>query len=264
MNRTILALAFASLTANLFAIQGTLVTDSEELKGDIRWDADKREYVVTVKKGNAVVDMRRPLADVTSLDIPRPAALDKAVKLVESGQGASAISILNKLANEYHMMHWDRIALRALVQAHLAAGNAQRAYETCRPLIASDAAVTYTGKLAPVFWQVLRQLGKRNELEKLLNLAVKLGDRPSSAAAQNLRGDLILAEAKGSEDVRRALTDGYLRVVLLYQDADCAEERHEALLKAAECYEKLDMKGRAEEFRKQAKATGANADSKRR
>ena len=85
--------------------------------------------------------------------------------------------------------------------------------------------------------------------------AVKNGDRPSSAAAHVLRGDLIMEAAKNDKsEIRRALTDGYLRVVLLYQDDPCKEIRREALLKAADCHEKLGRSDLAENFRKQAKA----------
>lgn len=104
---------------------------------------------------------------------------------------------------------------------------------------------------------MLLKLGKKPLLEQLLAKAVKHGDRPSSAAAQVLRGDLIMEAAKDDKsEIRRALTDGYLRVVLLYQDDPCRDIRREALLKAADCHEKLGRSDLAENFRKQAKAMG--------
>ena len=50
------------------------------------------------------------------------------------------------------------------------------------------------------------------------------------------------------------LRDGYLRVVLMYQDEACNRERGEAMLKAAQCFDKLGQSARAEALRAQAKA----------
>ena len=80
------------------------------------------------------------------------------------------------------------------------------------------------------------------------------GDRPSSAAALVMRGDIIVAASNDRPDeLRRALYDGYLRVVLMYQDAPCARERGEACLKAAQCFDKLGQAARAEQLRSQAR-----------
>ena len=45
-----------------------------------------------------------------------------------------------------------------------------------------------------------------------------------------------------------------MRVVLMYQDAECKRERGEAFLKAAECFDKLHQAARAENLRAQARA----------
>ena len=93
-----------------------------------------------------------------------------------------------------------------------------------------------------------------NQLEPLLKKAASSGDRPASAAALNLRGDIIVANGNGSPDVyKSALRDGYLRVALMYTDQDCTRERAEGMLKAANCFEKLGQAARAERLRNQAK-----------
>ena len=119
--KTMVALA-AMAAAQAFAIQGSLTTETETLSGEIKWQARARQYVVSVKKGNTMVDMERKLADVTSLDIPKPAGYDKAVQLVENGQGSAAIATLKKIAEDYRMLQWDKPAGRYLALAHLAAG----------------------------------------------------------------------------------------------------------------------------------------------
>lgn len=257
MKHHLVAFALVTLASEVFAVQGTLVTESEELKGDIRWDAEKKHYVVAIRKGKSIVNMQRQREDVVRLDIPEPDEMEKALTLIEKGSAASAVPLLNKIANVYHRLKWDKIALRHLVMAHLAADDPERAFETCKAVMAGDSTAAYSGELAPAFWQVLLKLGKKPLLEQLLAKAVKHGDRPSSAAAQVLRGDLIMEAAKDdTSEIRRALTDGYLRVVLLYQDAPCRDIRREALLKAADCHEKLGRSDLAENFRKQAKAMG--------
>ena len=69
-----------------------------------------------------------------------------------------------------------------------------------------------------------------------------------------MRGDIIV---QGSNDapaaLRQALTDGYMRVVLMYQDAECARERREAIMKAAACFDKMGQPARAEALKAMAK-----------
>ena len=144
---------------------------------------------------------------------------------------------------------------RYLALAHLAAGNAQKAYDACTPIIAEDKAAAYSGDLAAAYWQALMKLGKTDQLEKLLKDASTKGNRQSSAAALVMRGDMIVAGSNDApEEVRRALRDGYMRVVLMYQDAECSRERGEAMLKAAQCFDKLGQSARAENLRAQAKS----------
>ena len=252
--KTMVALA-AMAAAQAFAIQGSLTTETETLSGEIKWHARARQYVVSVKKGNTMVDMERKLADVTSLDIPKPAGYNKAVQLVENGQGSAAIATLKKITEDYRMLQWDKPAGRYLALAHLAAGNAQKAYDACQAIISDDKAAAYSGDLAAAYWQALLKLGTVEQLEGLLKKAASSGSRASSAAALVMRGDIIVAGSNdAAEELKRALRDGYLRVVLMYQDAACRRERAEAMQKAAACFDKLGQAARAESLRSQAKA----------
>ena len=255
MHKTTVMVLAAMSVASAFAIQGTLMTETETLTGDIKWQARNKQYIVSVKKGSTMVDMERKLADVTGLDIPKPAGYDKAVQAVESGQGASAVGVLSKIVADYRMLQWDKPAGRYLALAHLAAGNAQKAYEVCVPIVSEDKSAGYSGDLAAAYWQALLKLGKRDQLEGLIKKAAASGDRPASAAALVMRGDMIAAASNDApEELKRALRDGYMRVVLMYMDAECARERREALQKAAACFDKLGQAARAENLRAQAKS----------
>ena len=243
------------VAASAFAIHGTLSTESESLTGDIKWQSRGKQYVVSVKKGQTMVDMERKLDVVTRLNIPKPAGYDKAVQAVEAGQGASAIPVLAKIVSDYRMLVWDKPAGRYLALAYLAAGNAQKAYEVCVPIISEDKSSGYTGDLAAAYWQALLKLGKREQLEGMLKKAASCGDRPTSAAALVMRGDIIASASNDSpEALKQALRDGYLRVVLMYQDAECRRERVEAMLKAADCFDKLGQKQRGASLRAQAQS----------
>ena len=237
--------------ASAFAIQGSVSTESETVSGDIKWHGRDKKYVI--EKGKITKEFA--LADVTSLDIPKPAGYDKAVSAVEGGQGASAIPILTKIVADYRMLQWDKPAGRYLAMAYIAAGNAQKAYEVCSPIVNEDKSAGWSGDLAAAYWQALLKLGKTEQLEGLLKKAATSGDRPSSAAALVMRGDIIVASSNDKPDaLKDALRDGYLRVVLMYQDAECVRERGEAMNKAAVCFDKLGQAARAENLRAQAKA----------
>ena len=251
MIRQLAACLAALAAAEAFAMQGAVSTETETFAGDVKWHARDKKYVI--QKDKIIKEFK--LADVTSLDIPKPQGFDKAVQMVEAGQGSSAVAILAKIVSEYRMLQWDKPAGRYLALAHLAAGNAQKAYDACRPIIAEDKAAAYSGDLAAAYWQALLKLGKGEELEKLLKDAATKGNRQSSAAALVMRGDMIVAGSNDAPDeLKRALRDGYLRVVLMYQDAECSRERGEAMLKAAQCFDKLGQSARAENMRTQAKS----------
>ena len=247
----ILIMAAAALaSAELFAIQGTISTSAETVKGDIKWHARDKKYIITIKK----ITKEFKLADVTALDIPTPPGYEKAVQAVESGQGSSAVGALTKIVADYRMLVWDKPAGRYLALAHLAAGNAQKALDVCTPIVAEDKKAGYTGDLAAAYWQALLKTGKRDQLEALLKKAATSGDRVASAAAFVMRGDIIVAASNDApEQLKKALRDGYMRVVLMYQDAECVRERREALRKAAACFDKMGQAARAEALRSQAK-----------
>jgi hypothetical protein len=250
MKKTLILSLAALAVPELFAIPGTISTDAETFAGDIKWHAREKKYIV--EKGKITKEFK--LADVTGIDVAKPAGFDKAVQLVQDGQGSSAIGTLTKIVSDYRMLKWDKPAGRYLAMAHLAAGNAQKAYDACQAIVSEDKSAAYSGDLAAAYWQSLMKLGKTEQLEGLLKKASASGDRQSSAAALVMRGDIIVAGSNDKPDeLRRALRDGYLRVVLMYQDAPCARERAEACLKAAQCFDKLGQSARAEQLRAQAK-----------
>lgn len=256
MKKLAVSLLAVAAASSVWAVQGTLTPEGgASVKGDIKWKAASKVYVVSAKKGATMVESQFKPSEVSSLDIPAPAGLDKAIEQVQSGQGAAAIPLLTKIAAEYKMLVWDKAAARYLVDAYLAAGQAGKAEEVSRGIIADDKDAAFTGEFAPSYWQVLLKTGKAQQLENLLKKAAASGDRASSAAALNMRGDIILAQGgDNAETYNKALTDAYLRVALMYLDEPCREARSTALQKAAQCFDKLGQAARAEDMRSRAKA----------
>ena len=248
--KKLMVMAVAAVAANAFAITGAISTEVETVTGDIKWQPRAKAYLI--EKGKISREIK--LSDVVGLDIPKPANYDKAVALVEGGQGGQAVAMLTKIVADYRMLQWDKPAGRYLALAHLSTGNAQKAYEVCQPIIAENKDAAYAGDLAFAYWQALMKLGKTEQLETLLKKAATSGDRASSAAALVMRGDILMNSASDNlEKVREALRDGYLRVVLMYLDANCRRERADACMKAAAAFDKLGQSARAERLRAQAK-----------
>ena len=258
--RTHLTIALCALAAQMAAgdVTGTVTTENGDVqKGAIRWSARDKAYVVTT--GNIEVQVKA--ADVAEIDIKKPATYDAAVAQVAKGQGAAAIPALQKIVKEYSHLQWDKAAGRYLAEAYVAAEKPADALKVCQGIIDGEPSAAYKGDLAPAYWSALLSLNRRSPLEKNLEKAINSGDIFSRGAALIMRGDLAMKDGAESNDAcKKALTDGYLRVVFLYKDAKVADKlQPEALYKAAHCFDKLSQSGRADSMRTELKRTYANS-----
>ena len=236
-------------------IAGTIInnTTRAEFKGEIKWKARDKAYEVTM--GDRILEVA--IADVAEVKVPKPKALTDAENLVREGRAVEAIPMLEKIANDYLMLTWDRPATRLLAAAHLQ-GNVDKAIQVCETIIRSDPEAAYLGEVAPIYWQALLKKGSTSKVEDLMAKAIKSGDRLASAFALLMRGDMILATGDTSDNAKKALKDGYLRVVALYASERTA--RAEALYKAAKCFEKLGQTQRADGFRAELKREFAGTE----
>ncbi len=249
--------AVAALTAP-GAVTGKLTLENGEVqKGTLRWSAREKAYVMTKGK----VEQQFKATDVAEIDIDKPAAFDAAVAQVEKGQAAAAIPALQKIVKEYAHLQWDKAAGRYLAEAYVAADKPADALKVCSDIIDGEPSAAYRGELAPAYWNALLSLNRRAPLEKNLEKAAKSNDRFARGAALIMRGDIALKDGKESADAcKKALSDGYLRVVFLYKDAEFAEKlQPEALYKAAHCFDKLSQSGRADFMRTELKRAYASS-----
>jgi len=252
----ILVVSVLAAGAAFGQVKGTIVRmNTTEAVGDIKWKQRDKAYEVTT--GSLIVEV--PLADVQELKIPKPRALTDAERLIREGKVAEAIPILTKVSTDYLMLTWDKPAIRYLADAYLKDGKVDEAIKVCENVIRADPEAAYIGDFAPIYWQALQKKGNNtNKVEDLMAKAIKSGDRTASASALVMRGDLILATGDTSDNAKKALRDGYLRVVALYDKEKMV--RPEALYKAAKCFDKIGQTSRAESFRSELKKDFAGTE----
>ncbi len=238
----LLALPAAWLHGQVNGIVTT--TEGRKLQGAIRWRGVAKIYTITtVGAGNAAIELELPPDQVASIQVPQPTALRPALEAVQAGKGASVIPTLEKIARDYAMLQWDEPAARGLAVAHMQAGNPASAIRACEMVIASKPEAAYAGELATVYWEALQKEGRTAKLNSLLNQAIQKGGREASAHALIRRGDMLMEQNKP----REALKDGYLRVIVLYENVVSAQP--EALFKAAKAFEALQQNPNAERMR---------------
>ena len=254
----IMAMAALSAAAVFGEVVGTITNKNGDMQnGKISWSARDKAYVIT----NGGVELQIKATDVDEMDIVKPAGFDEAVDKVNKGTPSAAIPALEKIVKEYRRLQWDKSAGAYLAKAYIASDKPDAALKTCQDIILGDPTAAYKGDLAPAYWGALLALGQTSKLEAALAKAFKTGDRFSSGAALLMRGDMLWKDGNESADAaRKALTDGYLRVVLLYKDdAVAARLQPEALYKAARCFEKLGQSSRMETMRSELKRTYASS-----
>jgi len=250
----------AVLTAMLLAagaamaadIQGTIVTmDGKRLDGVITWKSRDKAYgIKTAGAGNVELTMGLDLID--RVIIPKPAELTAVEAALKKGDSAAAaIPVLNRIINDYFMLTWDKTATRLLADAYIKSGDAANAIKVCEKVVAADPEAAYQGEMAPGYWAALLMGDRVAKLEELIVKAIKNGDRPTSAFALIMRGDMINKAGDTNENAKKALRDGYLRVVTLYSGIKAAQP--EALYKAAKCFDKLGQSSRADQMRTKLK-----------
>lgn len=251
MNKLAIVVLAAVAASTAWAIEGTITTKNNDVKkGDITWKALTKKYIVASKN----VSTELPLADVVKVDVPKPKNLDGCIS-------SKNISGLKKIIQEYRMLGWDRHAAAALMTAQVESNKAKDAYDAVKDLVKDDPRSAYMGVMAPAYWQVLLALGESSKLENCLSRAVTEGDRCSAAEATIARGDIAAKKAEGLEGAdktkacRKALTDGYLRVALMYRDdadAGCREASRTAMKRSADLFEEIGNTVYAELMRSEA------------
>jgi tetratricopeptide (TPR) repeat protein len=251
------ALAVALIASSAAAVEGVItMPNGTKRTGDVKWLARDKAYGFTEKGRN--IELQLKPDEIADLQIPRPRELDAAIESIRQGNAAAAVPVLEKLSSDYLMLQWDKPATRYLAEALVASGKADEAIRVCEKVIAANPESAYLGEMAPAYWQALIKRDRISKVEELVTKAIKSGDRAASAHALTARGDLVLAGGDTAETAKKALRDGYLRVITLYTAERGAQP--EALYKAAKCFEKLGQTARADKYRTQLKGEFASSE----
>lgn len=223
--------------------QGTVIKKrgTGQASGMIKWMPASKKYVVTDAKG---ISIQIPLSDVEKVNVKDPPELEPAVKLVQGGQPTLAIPNLEKIVKDFEMMGPDTRAARWLAEAYQKTGVPGKAVEMCERVLVTNPGAAGNPEFAAVYWEALLGADMTPKLKKALGDAIAQGPRPLVAQALIKRGDI----EKKQGNLKEALIDGYLRVVVLFQEIK--EVQPEALYNATKCFEQLNQGAYAERMRK--------------
>ncbi len=215
--------------------------DGGRASGDVRYLSSSKSY--EIKIGPATTQVRA--AEVARVVLKKqPAALAGAVAAVKRGQYAAAIAPLKKIKEDYEMFGPDVTAAQYLAKAYLGMNKAADAVRMCDEVLRSNPNAAGTGEFAGVYWDALLKANQTAKLARILGDAVKTGSRPVAAVALIKRGDIDMKKG----EAKKALLDGYLRAILLFQDIK--DVQPEALFKAIKAHEAVNEHHYAEKWRK--------------
>ena len=151
----VVALAVTMLTAGatMAQIAGSVVTtEGKTITGAIKWKIREKAYAITLANK---VEIELAPANISELQIPKPKELDAAVASIQQNSAATAIPVLEKVANDYLMLQWDKVATKLLADAYVKNGEADKAIRVCEKVIAANPEAAYLGEMAPAYWQAL-------------------------------------------------------------------------------------------------------------
>jgi tetratricopeptide (TPR) repeat protein len=241
----------ADLMAQAAGKSYILTKDKRRVPCDaIRYNPTKRSYEVMMK--GQKIDYRE--SDVYRAYVPRPTDLSNLVRGVKTGSGSSSISGLEKIARDYTKLGWDLEAYRWLAVAYSKTGAHAKAISTYNDVKRLVEEKKIPVEMRRAYWDALAANGQDALLRGELTNAIRSGGRAAAAEAQNRRSDSLMK----SGEYEKALKTGYLRNVLFFLDVEDAVPH--AMLKAAECYDKLEQSKLAEEMRNTLKKEYPQSD----
>lgn len=249
MNRRTRALWAMIVLAGLTAIQPAIGQDKwgYKKKTDGTWTyVDRMEYrrandsYLVVRGGTMQYEVARN--EVGELAVPKPSDFDKfAQGLVQPMPDPASIAGMESIVQKYACMKWDVEGLTWLIPAYTKRQDDEKILNACKDLEKMTGQVPEA--LLAAYWTALSKKGQAQSLKVKIEEAIEKGSRGVAAAAYIVRGDILVQEGKKKE----ALTEGYLRVVILFNDVKRAQP--EALYKTWQTMSSLNDK-RSERFKR--------------
>lgn len=201
----------------------------EPKRGDtLRYVASSKNYILIV----GGVQLALPFESVERVEIPKPAAMIEAEKMVTDGRLTSAIPILEELAVDFAVLQWGPKAEALLADAYAKAGHHAKALTTYSELFKKTPAGDVPFQTRQNYWAAMLGGQRLDALVVELLNAVDHGPRVEAAHAQVMLGDVRRAQNKTQDAFLE-----YLRASLLFEDV--GDVQPEALFKAAEMLDVL-------------------------
>ena len=164
----------------------------------------------------------------------KPAEYDQAVAALKAGKFADAEKLFNTVATNLRGLSWDVEALKLLPQALLGKGDAEGAVQAYEKLFLLAPGEKQNPDVAWGQRRAMLQAKQFATLLRQLDAVAAAGGRPDAARAQNMRGDIQLAQ----NNVEQAALE-YLRTAILFADVKDPLIQGEANFKAAAALEQL-------------------------
>lgn len=165
----------------------------------------------------------------------KPAEFDKLSAAVKVGKvDDSTIKALKDLVSSMRYLKWDVEGQKLLAEALLKKGDAAAADLAYKELYTFNPELQKDVEIGWGHRRAMLAAKQYASLQKSLDAVVAAGPRSEAARAQNMRGDIWLAQNK----LEAAAMD-YLRTAILFADVKDPAIQGEACFKAAQCLEKL-------------------------
>ena len=217
--------------------------DGGRASGKVRYVGSSKTFEMQMQGGKATTTVSA--SDVARVVLQKqPEALAPAIAAVKRGQFQQAVAPLKKIKDDYEMFGPDLHAAQYLAQAYLGLGQSANAVRMCDEVLRTNKDAANSGEFAGIYWDALRKEKQFAKLTRILGDAIQIGGRDVAAVALVKRGDISMEKGEG----KKALLDGYLRTILLFQDVKSIQP--EALFKAMQAHKALNEHNYAEKWRK--------------
>jgi len=222
-----------------------------KISGSVRYMASSKNY--EIRKGQVASQI--PARDVVKVILKdQPAQLKPAIIAVQRGQYNAAIAPLNKIKTDYDMFGPDVIAAQYLAKAYVNLNKPADAVRMCKDVLSNNPQAINDSKFAGVYWDALLKDNKLAMLRRVLGEVIQKGSHEIIAVALVKRGDVYMAKG----ETKKALCDGYLRTILMFQDVKHIQP--EALYKAIKAHQAIGQHPYAEKWRKRLLAGYPTSD----
>ena len=175
-----------------------------------------------------------------------PQTFKPAKAAVDAGRvDDKVIASLEKIVSECRYLNWDIEAQKLLAEALLKKGDAAGADNAYKKLYTFDPELQKDTTIAWAHRKAMLEAKQYATLQKSLDAVAAAGPRAEAARAQNMRGDISLAQNRLDD----AAMD-YLRTAILFEDIKDPIIQGEACFKAAKVLEQLRDARAKELYRK--------------